>query len=1357
MDGEERPDLLRLAADGELTPPLCPVCGEDAGVTEPLSLLLYRPRKHPEILFGSTCAQDEPRREEQVAVSRAVLNREQDQGSGEAAIQVPYGLLTVMAARDVDADADALDADSFSAPSVELQRYRQWLAGYAFERFKRASWPAVVSLLEASDPAAVRAVIAAHPVLSDRRCEALLAEVAETADQEAVPQMAQVARERRNVLHQVSEVGLDKAFRPVQPSPTADADSTGNEPSSDEQAADQEAPNSAEPADKLSPSVGAALLGIASLPTAPSDPGELRELLQRALTEMTPWEASLMMEYEHGEMLNLRDLMGSHLAVELIDSPRDRNDMLLAQRLLQSLDHLRETAPYAWAKAHHNKAYVAALLAPAGDLAALDAARADFELALTIRTKDAYPDDWAQTTVALANLLCNDYPGHDPAYLDRSVAMLEEALTHPPPALSALSRLSLQVSLASSVLRRGERQGDTAALRKAEDMFTSVITEATHTDADEIQRIAETNSGMALSLLAERTGRPEDWRAAVTRLRAALADNEKSSVRQRLAPAMNLSIALLHVGDVEAAISLMRQTLKRAASAEMWSAWAGTQNNLGNALLARTDGDHDENVDLAIAAYDAARRIWTREKFPIEWALTTVRMASAYEATQDGRTRAGELLREAVGLIPRAERPVEWARVVNHYAEFEPPKEAIAHQKAAAKVLSKTAFPHEWASIQHNLGRRYWNMATDMSVEVEKTKYLTRAARRFRQALAVRPVSEAPLEWAETAMALASVLRELAGQVGTAHSSSGRGPHYRAEAVRMYRKALHVLTSGSPAERIIQTASALGDMLSDDGQWDEAVRALSVASDAADRQYAANLLRQSREATLAKYNWLSAALAYCFIQLNRPAEAVRALERGRARLLGEALARDPDRVAAAKTTHPAQYAAYVEAVHRLDAAEAASVRLLASHPVDPNQDVYLRQAQQAARNELRSARITFQEASARLPALPPPICTPPLGNVTVYLFTSGADSWALLAWPDRFESLQLPGINGAILRQLASGLLRAQAGRRSELRAALNVALGILGPNVVNPVAAALQGGHADSITLVPVGLFGAFPLHAAAVNSEGRCLLDDIAVSYAPSAAVLAEAQRAAQHRTAEGRQPIGLAVIDSTSGLGFVRPEADAMLHWMGGHRVDAAAGHVLDELVDRTVTHVHFACHGQSLVDRPLESYLNLGHGRRLTVLDLLANDRPELLRGAQMVVASACQSAVTDVAQMPDEFIGLGAGFLAAGVPCFLGTLWPTDDVPAALLMSRFYELLVSHRLSVGEALRQAQRWLRDLNGRELHAYLIENPRFATVRPWLATLAKSRPDQRFYADPVSWSPYIVVGDAQLPPPPPNRSIQ
>ena len=60
---------------------------------------------------------------------------------------------------------------------------------------------------------------------------------------------------------------------------------------------------------------------------------------------------------------------------------------------------------------------------------------------------------------------------------------------------------------------------------------------------------------------------------------------------------------------------------------------------------------------------------------------------------------------------------------------------------------------------------------------------------------------------------------------------------------------------------------------------------------------------------------------------------------------------------------------------------------------------------------------------------------------------------------------------------------------------------------------------------------------------------------------------------------------------------------------------------------------------------------------------------------------------------DEYVGLPAGFLQAGAPCVVSTLWAVDDMSTALLMERFYQQHLDEGLSPSRALRAAQRWLR----------------------------------------------------------------
>jgi CHAT domain-containing protein len=111
------------------------------------------------------------------------------------------------------------------------------------------------------------------------------------------------------------------------------------------------------------------------------------------------------------------------------------------------------------------------------------------------------------------------------------------------------------------------------------------------------------------------------------------------------------------------------------------------------------------------------------------------------------------------------------------------------------------------------------------------------------------------------------------------------------------------------------------------------------------------------------------------------------------------------------------------------------------------------------------------------------------------------------------------------------------------------------------------------------------------------------------------------------------------------------------------------------------LHLACHGQFRPDSPLFSSLRLGNGW-LTVRDAYTLN----LRCA-LVVLSACETGINAVAP-GDELIGLARGFLAAGSPSLVISLWTVDDDATAQLMTTFYEHLTAGK-SPAAALRQAQ--------------------------------------------------------------------
>jgi CHAT domain-containing protein/Tfp pilus assembly protein PilF len=121
------------------------------------------------------------------------------------------------------------------------------------------------------------------------------------------------------------------------------------------------------------------------------------------------------------------------------------------------------------------------------------------------------------------------------------------------------------------------------------------------------------------------------------------------------------------------------------------------------------------------------------------------------------------------------------------------------------------------------------------------------------------------------------------------------------------------------------------------------------------------------------------------------------------------------------------------------------------------------------------------------------------------------------------------------------------------------------------------------------------------------------------------------------------------------------------------------------------VHFATHGVVNTDHPELSSLVLSlynqQGERVDGL-LRLNDIYDLELRADLVVLSACQTALGKEIR-GEGLIGLTRGFMYAGAPRVLATLWSVDDRATATFMKHFYGAMLSQKLSPAAALRQAQ--------------------------------------------------------------------
>jgi CHAT domain-containing protein len=334
------------------------------------------------------------------------------------------------------------------------------------------------------------------------------------------------------------------------------------------------------------------------------------------------------------------------------------------------------------------------------------------------------------------------------------------------------------------------------------------------------------------------------------------------------------------------------------------------------------------------------------------------------------------------------------------------------------------------------------------------------------------------------------------------------------------------------------------------------------------------------------------------------------------------------------------------------------------------------------------------------------------------------------------------------------------------LRPELDRVLKVLAAKVVGPVVEVLsriapeQQGRPLHVVLIPTGQLALLPLHAATYLSNGRerTLLDDAVVSYAPGVIALAHCHRAVAALPSEEATLVAvgnpLPLPSPMPPLAFARPEVEEISLLFGGRATvwyeEQATLEVVEKHLNRG-SHLHLSCHGLFAADAPLASAVILSGGERLTLKDLI--DRHRLTR-VRLAVLSACQTAVTDFIDLPEEVLGLAAGFLQAGVPGVVGALWPVNDLSTALLMIQFYRYHLVEHLGPPEALRKAQAWLRDVTNAELTDLFDGYRKAAADRPesrMAYPLAQDRyrkyvlgkPDGRPFVHPYYWAPFVFYG--------------
>jgi CHAT domain-containing protein/tetratricopeptide (TPR) repeat protein len=292
---------------------------------------------------------------------------------------------------------------------------------------------------------------------------------------------------------------------------------------------------------------------------------------------------------------------------------------------------------------------------------------------------------------------------------------------------------------------------------------------------------------------------------------------------------------------------------------------------------------------------------------------------------------------------------------------------------------------------------------------------------------------------------------------------------------------------------------------------------------------------------------------------------------------------------------------------------------------------------------------------------------------------------------------------------------------------------------LLKPAAGQLQGK--TRLTIVPDGSLWELPFQALQ-TSQGRYLIEDHAISYAPSLTVLREMLNARIKKT----KPFGAATLlafgNPTLGKQAVArvkavlmdesldplPEAERQVQSLGqiygpGQSkvyVGAAAREERFKSEAKDFRVLHLATHGIMNDRSPMYSHLLLAQNGDESKEDgmLEAWELMKLDLKADLAVLSACETARGRVGT-GEGMIGLTWALFVAGVPTTVVSQWKVRSDSTAELMVEFHRQLnrrqdgPSARTSVAEALRAAALKLKGNNK--------------------------------YRHPFHWAAFVAIGDA------------
>jgi CHAT domain-containing protein len=907
------------------------------------------------------------------------------------------------------------------------------------------------------------------------------------------------------------------------------------------------------------------------------------------------------------------------------------------------------------------------------------------------------------------------------------------------------------------------------------------------------QEWADTQNNLSAAYYKHIWGKKaENLEAAICCLEAALEvrtrevfPKEWADIQNNLGNIYSFRIQGEKAENSEVGIRCLEAALEVRTREALPQQWAETKNNLGIAYYQRIWGEKAENLEVAIRCYEAALEVRTYSELPVEWAQTQLNLANAYSERIRGKKsenleKAIIFYKEALMIRTIDAFPEEYAMIKNNLGcvycdriyggKSDNLEAAISCFNAALKVRTIKNFPLDWAETQNNLGTAY-----DERILGKRANNLELAIRCYKDVLKIYTRSDLPFDWAKTQHNLGNVYSE---------RIVGENRKNFKTAIRHYKAALQVFTRFTFPQNHLLTKFSLGRAYQEGQDFQYSYAAFTDAFDIIEFWRGEIISGSGTEGDKQKlaeeWNELYQRMVEVCLELENYTQTIEYVERSKTRNLVELiLTRDRH------TIFPAEVVIQLDRLrdeiasgqYELQNATAEAPTALAQH---------LQQLRQQ-RNELQDRYLPlgygfqfdqFRSTMSDRTAIVEFYIT--TDKLLVFIITNQTQQPIVLS-PDL--------INPNKLANWANSYLKAYINKNSHWQRRLTTRLHLLAKILhVDEIIKQIPT-ECDKLILIPHRYLHLVPLHALPINSKAgtsqpQILMDRFpkGVRYVPSCQLL----QLAKTRKRPNFTHL-FAIQNPTDDLTYADLEVAAIQSYFDSTSIlekDAATKVALDDIPLNTFHCVHFSCHGyfnsnlsqanksaliladaeldSSLIEFDSERHLLLTTGKLLALDKCLTLDAIFSLKfqlgQCRLVVLSACETGLIDFRNTSDEYIGLVSGFLFAGSPSVVSSLWAVDQVSTAFLFIKFYENLKSYsKLEEGDvaiALQDAQSWLRNLTSEEgeklLDKIQLQIESLFPGKPRSARAFKTGALKRIkesgiypFSDPYYWAAFTATG--------------